>query len=504
MAFTHTRTGAQLEASLDAADAAVEHDDATTLTVTVGSGGDYSTINAALTALRAKVRGYTNGGRATTISLLTGFTMSEQVICDHGVDLSWITITSVDAEVPIARSAITEQTTGLGDGFESTGAYRAAFMGGGSARMPTLGCKMAMDTSGVANDQSGIFLTNGAEMRVLPSAGIDDTDANGAHVMLGARLYATGSTWDGNGRVGVVGDAKAAVRCDWGGFAALAEAVITNQGYTGVTILGASRATLRDASITTCGEDGLETGGVSIVHARGLSISSAARYGLFAAEGSRVRLLSNTFANNNTGIRAAGGALVDSDSGTSITGSTNYGVHADGLAKVHLVAPTVTGSGIYNIRSEKGAEVFISAGGSGITGGGTKDLFVNFGGRIHLSGTVATTAGNTLANNLADSNVAVFGVMDSEGGMIYGRGGAVRGKGTATITSGTTSVTVTHGVDDEYVLQLQEISVIPTNATAAALDWYVTNVTTTQFDIACAVAPGASATFAWHAEKVVL
>lgn len=502
MAFTHSRTGAQLEASLDAADAAVEHDDAAALTVTVGGGGDYASIGAALTALRGKLRGYTNGGRPTIINLLTGFTMNEQVICGYGADFSWVRITSVDAEVPIARSAITEDSNDyLNEGFDGPAPYRAAFMGGGFAKLPALDCKMAMDTSGVANDQSGIFLTNGASMQVMDGAGIDDTTANGAHVMFGAKLIATGSAWDGNG-ITTTGDAKGALRADWAGHISAAEAAITNQLVTGVLILGASQATLRDATITTCAEDGIETGGCSIVHARGLDISGCSRYGMFATEGSIVRILGNTFSSNNIHLRVASGAIVNGTSTPTFATSTSDGIQVDEGGQLVLFTPSITGAGAEGIAVDFGGRAILTT--PTITGSTNNDMYVNTGGQIMTSGTVTTTAGNTLANNLTDSNVGVFGQPTYQGSMISGRGGNVRGRGTATITSGNTSVTITHGVDDEYSLLSREISVVPTNAVAAATSWYVNNVTTTQFDIVVTADPGASATFAWHAEKVVL
>jgi len=62
-------------------------------TVTVGSGGDYATLNDALEDLSRIVPAYTPGGFTATIELLTGYVMSESMNI-VGLDLSWIVITS--------------------------------------------------------------------------------------------------------------------------------------------------------------------------------------------------------------------------------------------------------------------------------------------------------------------------------------------------------------------------------------------------------------------------
>lgn len=70
------------------------------ITVTVGTGGDYSTINAALVGLTQQFPTYASTAARATINLLTGFQIDEQIFID-GIDLSWITITSVDAVVDV-------------------------------------------------------------------------------------------------------------------------------------------------------------------------------------------------------------------------------------------------------------------------------------------------------------------------------------------------------------------------------------------------------------------
>lgn len=76
------------------------------VTVTVGSGGDYATLNLAIEALSRTVPAYKNGGFTATINILTGTVLNEQInIVD--VDLSWITITSDDAVVNVDTTGFT-------------------------------------------------------------------------------------------------------------------------------------------------------------------------------------------------------------------------------------------------------------------------------------------------------------------------------------------------------------------------------------------------------------
>lgn len=74
-------------------------------TVTVGSGGDFATINEALEALSRTVPAYKKGGFTATVTLLSGFVMQEQVEI-RGIDLSWILMESQDSEVIVDETQL--------------------------------------------------------------------------------------------------------------------------------------------------------------------------------------------------------------------------------------------------------------------------------------------------------------------------------------------------------------------------------------------------------------
>jgi len=79
--------------------------------VTVGTGGDYASINAAISDLSTRFTTYISGSIQVEINLLSGFIVNEQITVS-GIDLGWIKITSVDATVNFDPSAYAEQNYG--------------------------------------------------------------------------------------------------------------------------------------------------------------------------------------------------------------------------------------------------------------------------------------------------------------------------------------------------------------------------------------------------------
>ena len=75
-------------------------------TVTVGSGGDYATLNLALEHLSKIVPAYKLGGFTATINILSNTIVTEQIHVS-GVDLSFIEITSTDTSVEVNTSNFT-------------------------------------------------------------------------------------------------------------------------------------------------------------------------------------------------------------------------------------------------------------------------------------------------------------------------------------------------------------------------------------------------------------
>ena len=157
------------------------------LTVTVGTNGDFPTINSALTELSRKYPVYKHGGFSVQVRLLAGYVMNEYVNV-NSVDMSWITITGEDAETTIVRSVIL-----------TMGAFYVA-MGG---KLPRIGQLFNMDSSGVGTNRHGIFLNRGGFVHVDANCGVKNAGGNGLFVSAGSNAIARDTIFTGAGIRGV-------------------------------------------------------------------------------------------------------------------------------------------------------------------------------------------------------------------------------------------------------------------------------------------------------------
>lgn len=136
-------------------------------TVTVGTSGDFSTINEALEYLSKRHARFWPNGYTAEIRLLSGFVMQEQVFVE-GVDLGWITITSEDSEVTIERTFLTRVTP-----IELVDyTRRPAFFAYNNATLPTIGALFVMDTSGGAETRDGIVVSHNSRAIIKPGCGV--------------------------------------------------------------------------------------------------------------------------------------------------------------------------------------------------------------------------------------------------------------------------------------------------------------------------------------------
>lgn len=113
------------------------------LTVTVGTGGDYATINEALEYLSKKYTPYKLSGITAEIMINTGYFASEQ-ICVKGLDLAWITISSEDAEVLVDSAAMV-----------TVNSEWLPFISGDRANLPMINTIFTSD--GVANSSNSSY-----------------------------------------------------------------------------------------------------------------------------------------------------------------------------------------------------------------------------------------------------------------------------------------------------------------------------------------------------------
>jgi hypothetical protein len=196
------------------------------ITVTVGSGGDFGTINDAINYL---VNNFlppcyrTNSGTPKAkIRILSGTTIAENIVVD-GLDLSWITIESVDNTVTVNSTAL-------------SGTF---IVGSNGARLPKI--NVFFNMSGYINAwvASGLYLNNGSWAFVFPDKGIRNTSSSRPVVYIsnGSMLIATGTRWYGNTMDFVISGDSSILMCN--GLTVVNESIYhSDNKVSGVYVIG--------------------------------------------------------------------------------------------------------------------------------------------------------------------------------------------------------------------------------------------------------------------------
>lgn len=161
--------------------------------VTVGpSGADYTTMNAAISALCKRYPGH---GATALINVSLDFVMAEQVLV-RGQNLGWITIAGAsDNTTP--RSIQTSAITATFDG--NTAVIRPVFGAAYGGALPFMAVPWIFDATTPAGNTYGLALLGGSTAVCL--RGIKNTPSGGyaAYVGEGARAYLDGD-WSGGSR----------------------------------------------------------------------------------------------------------------------------------------------------------------------------------------------------------------------------------------------------------------------------------------------------------------
>jgi hypothetical protein len=441
-----------------------------TITVTVGTGGDYSTINEALGYLARRRPAYTKGGLNASglnaeISLLTGFVMEEQVFV-HGLDLGWITLTSVDAEVTIARDALTAAAPGPLSGFYPAFAFHECSVS------PRIDALFVIDTSGAGTLQTG-FQFDRSVGYFKSGAGCKNATTRGLHVTHGSVVYAGSTIWSGAGTIGA-------------------------------RVANSSVAVLSSADVTGC-QVGLSAS-QAYVQASLINASDATSIGINAQN-------ANVLANEAT-----------------ITDATTDGVRSEYMADVDVRDATITDAGVYGVRAQFGGRV--NADGSTLSGTSgplialtssrvsaigadcsTGKIEAREGSYINASSAEATflhvrTGATIIGHSATLSSGRLGGTGTTKPPNVVNADGLItsaditENSGTATIPdTGTTFIDVLHGLT--IAPTVDDITATPTNNMGTATHFWLSNVDTDSFRINVDAAPGATtATFAWRVRTV--
>lgn len=166
-------------------------------TITVGPGGMFSTINAALSWLSSNRKVYESNVGYVRVSLTSGFVMLEQVLLRWGQDLGWVEIIAEGgAEITIDRASLTQ-------GLSGTSAYLAAFGADSFSRLPKINCVFNMNTTGTATNKHGVLVSRGSTVEVSANSGVKNCGAVGLYVQNGGNAVANNSIFTGAGGSGV-------------------------------------------------------------------------------------------------------------------------------------------------------------------------------------------------------------------------------------------------------------------------------------------------------------
>jgi hypothetical protein len=363
------------------------------LTITVGSGGDYPTINAALESLYTRYPQYKQNGIRVEIKLLSGFVMAEQVLIE-GIDLGFVTITSEDMQVTISREALTIPFNLIHE--PSMTAY-PAFGGRGNATLPIIDVLFYMDVTGSGSERHGFFVSDNSELLIKPGKGCRNAGGNGLYAINGSRAIAYEGVFDSSISTGV--------RCFRGSFISIRRANVSNCGACGIYLGSTSEVEAREANFSNAGEHGIWIYGGGKINASYADISGCAGDAIHATQGSTVVAIEADLSGaGECGIRAANSSKVEAREATiqtagtkgvyaetlsevnvtlaTITDCTQEGIYALGASRINAQSATITGcGGIGAVTSERGSTVNVNS--ATINNNAGYGLFANRGGNIN-------------------------------------------------------------------------------------------------------------------------
>jgi len=240
------------------------------MTVTVGSTGDFNTINEALENIVAlyypKYISHGNCPRVT-IRLLQGFVMAEQVLV-RSLDLSWITITGDDEETIIDRSAL---YTYFAAGYPAFAAETGGFL-------PVIEQLFSMNAEGNSTNRHGISIYNNSQAYIAQGCGVKNAGGNGLYVINNSTVEAAGANFSNAGLSGIYASDESSVNAP--------NIDVSNATEHGITAWRSSIINASEANASNAGQNGIYAYAGSIINAGSANASGAGSYGIYANRGS--------------------------------------------------------------------------------------------------------------------------------------------------------------------------------------------------------------------------
>ena len=299
------------------------HIKSTNITVNVGAGQAYTTINQALEHLSGFYPMYKKSGVTATINLKAGFVMAEQVLVS-GIDLGWITIVGEDAETTITHTALTTAFNG---------AYYPAFGVDKGGTSPIIGQLFRFNVEKVGGNKHGLMtLGAGSSADVLPNKGFIGAGTYGILANNTSTVNANGANCSNAGANGIFAGNGSIINASG--------ADCSNAGGNGIYAGNASTVNANGANCSNAGSLGIYAEGASIVNANGADCSNAGTYGIVAGNASTINATNSIIQNQTTGpsrLKVQDGSHIEA-TGINTTGGT--------VPALSQTANTLTGSGI--------------------------------------------------------------------------------------------------------------------------------------------------------------
>lgn len=405
-------------------------------TYTVGSGGDYATINAAIEDLSKRRPLQKTPQIQTTLQLVSGFIMSEQVIAD-GVDLGWIKIGSVDATVTIVGSSMETRSVTV-DGTAKHPAF-AAINGG---TLPEINTLFTVDGTGSLTTRVGLAVTSGGRATVSAAKGITNAPRDAVNLDRGY-LKARGANFSSAGNYGAYLFNAAYLDGEQANFSGAGAdgVIVTRNSGANLTRANASGATVNgvlatQGAVVNCGEINASNCGGAGLRARGSATVNA-------NSGDVSGCFDGVYADRNSNF-----SVTDDTSSFDASGCTRYGLFVRNGARVSGENINCNGSRVY---VEKGGKL-VAPGLSAVGAvNSVPAVFVDSGGDARIPNCNVNNSGTGAAAALqctAGSVHAEGGTFESANQIaIYSRdGGVVRAEG-ATITATNNAAVFAYGGD---------------------------------------------------------
>lgn len=450
--------------------------------VTVGSSGDYLSINEAIAHLSSFKPIYVQGDHElrAKILILSGHIVNEQINI-NGIQLNWIDLSSEDAEVQVLRSGLTEKD----DRWYS-------FIRCKNGSIPNIDVLFSI-SGAVANDESTGLYMNHSNGFINPYKGFKNAGSRNVDLTQSSTLCCARGIFTGAGVLNFrpatgstvfmqfadVSGAPTGLSTSTGATVSAANLVVSNCS-TGV-ITQCAVVDLTDAVFTNNTNYNLRsTSSASSVQAAGITITggqygiSAENGALISADGGQIsgQSIANLIATDGSNISAKSAKILGGDNGViSSSGSTIVVTNAE-----------INNNSTLSLYAQTGGHIIANSANYQKTVGtdSNKDAVVSAGGKI--------TAINGVGGNAQKPDVQT-------GNGIIVKGGRSSNSGQAVIASGGSSIVVTHGLSDTPF----SVTATPNGNISPATKWWCGARTATTFTIFVDANLSSAMLFYWNA-----